>query len=60
MTNREDADRVLMGDAVISELRQFERLLKLEPALTPDQIAERMVWKVRDVKWLLKKMGDVR
>lgn len=60
MTNREEADRHLLGDAIISELKQFENLRQLEPPLSPSEIAHRMVWKEKDVKWLLKKLGDTR
>lgn len=53
-------DRVLFGDAVIAELRQFEKLRALEPLITCAEIAHRMAWNRRDTRWLLKKMNDNR
>lgn len=58
--SREEADRVLMADAVIAELRQFERLRALDPPITCAEIAQRMIWTKRDTRWLLKKMKDNR
>lgn len=43
-----------------SELRQFERLMYIEPPLDSDEIANRMVWPVKEVRWLLKKFKDDR
>lgn len=61
MTNvKEDRDRVLMADAVIGELKQFERLRALDPPLTCAEIAHRMIWPKRETRWLLKKMKDDR
>lgn len=63
MTNavpKEERDRVLMADAVIAELRQFERLRALDPPLTAAEIGHRMVWPEKEVKWLLKKLRDDR
>lgn len=55
-----ERDRVILGDAVIAELRQFERLRSLDPPLTCEDIAHRMAWPKRDTRWLLKKMNDKR
>lgn len=60
MTNKEDNGRLMMGDAVIAELRQFEKLRKIEPKLTCAEIAHRMVWTRRNTRWLLTKVGDKR
>lgn len=59
----EDIDnqgRYTPAAAVINDLKQFERLRALVPPLTVDEIAHRMVWPVKDVKWLLKKLRDDR
>lgn len=42
------------------ELRQFERLMYIEPPLSVEDIAFRMVWTEKDVRWLLKKFKDDR
>jgi hypothetical protein len=60
MTNREDSDRILMADAVIEDLKQFNRLIAVDPPLTIQDIAFRMAWEVKDVRWLLKKIRDGR
>lgn len=57
---REEADRTLMGDAVIQELRQFHRLCAIIPPLTCEDIAHRMAWSKRNVRWLLRKLSDNR
>ena len=56
----DEKDRLVLGDAVIAELRQFERLRAVLPALTCAEIAHRMVWSRRDTRWLLQKMNDRR
>lgn len=43
-----------------AELRQFERLMYIEPQLDADEIAFRMVWPIKDVRWLLRKFKDDR
>lgn len=58
--NREEADRLLMADAIIEDLKQFNRLRAVEPPLSVRDIAYRMVWHVKDVRWLLKKIRDRR
>lgn len=60
MTVREDRDRVLMADAVMQELQQFEKLRALDPPITCAQIAERMIWTKRQTRWLLNKFKDRR
>lgn len=57
---REDHDRQLFADAVISELHQFENLRNLDPPISSDEIAHRIVWPVKEVRWLLKKFKDLR
>jgi hypothetical protein len=59
MTDRTDSDRILLSAAVIADLKQFDKLRKL-PGLTVDDLAHRMAWPKKDVKWLLKKMKDDR
>lgn len=56
----DEKDRLVFGDAVIAELRQFERLRAIDPPLTCAEIAHRMVWSRRDTRWLLQKMNDRR
>lgn len=58
--SREDNDRILMADAVMADLRQFDKLREIVPPLSPEEIAHRMIWPAKNVKWLLKKMGDTR
>ena len=61
MTNSiHDRDRLLMGDAVVSEMKQFELLCAIEPKITAAEIAHRMAWGKRATRWLLTKMGDKR
>lgn len=57
---REDADRRLMADAVMDELKQFDKLRALDPPITCAEIAHRMIWSRRDTRWLLKKFRDDR
>lgn len=52
--------RYTTAAAVINDLKQFERLRAIDPPLTADEIAHRIVWPVKDVKWLLKKLRDTR
>lgn len=56
----DEKDRVLFGDAVVAELRQFEKLRAVDPPLTCAEIAHRMVWSRRDTRWLLQKFNDRR
>lgn len=42
------------------ELRQFERLMYIEPPLHSAEIAHRMVWPLKDVRKMLKKFKDDR
>jgi hypothetical protein len=60
VTDRADADRILLSAAVIADLKQFDKLRRAEPPLSIDDIAHRMAWPKKDVKWLLKKMKDTR
>ena len=53
-------DRLLMGDAVMSELKQFDRLVALDPPISAVEIAHRMSWGKRSVRWYLNKIGDKR
>lgn len=55
-----DQDRLLMGDAVVSELKQFDKLVALDPPISSVEIAHRMVWGRRSVRWYLNKIGDKR
>lgn len=55
-----DQDRLLMGDAVVSELKQFDKLVALDPPISAAEIAHRMVWGKRAVRWYLTKIGDKR
>lgn len=57
------AEREIIGQAlrrINAELRQFERLMYIEPPLDSDEIAFRMTWPTKDVKWLLRKFKDDR
>lgn len=57
------AERQALEDAprrINLELRQFERLMYIEPPLEVGEIAFRMVWPEKDVGWLLKKFKDDR
>jgi len=56
----EDQNRLIMGDAVISELKQFDKLCAILPLLTCAEIAHRMAWGKRATRWLLTKNGDKR
>lgn len=59
----EAAEREAIGQAsrrINAELRQFERLMYIEPQLSVDEIAFRMAWSEKDVRWLLKKFKDDR
>ncbi len=56
----EERDRILFGDAVISELRQFHRLVELDPPISSREIAHRMAWSRRNTRWMLTKIGDRR
>lgn len=60
MSAREDAGRHLLADAIMEDLRQFDKLRRVEPPLSVTELAHRMAWKVEDVQWLLKKMKDTR
>lgn len=60
MSNREDAGRHLLADAIMEDLRQFDKLRRVEPPLSIDDLTHRMAWKKKDVKWLLRKMKDDR
>jgi hypothetical protein len=60
MTNNEERDRILMADAVMADLKQFDKLRRIDPPISTADIANRMAWKLKDVKWLLKKMKDDR
>ena len=56
----DEKDRVLFGDAVVAELRQFEKLRAVDPPLTCAESAHRMLWSRRDTRWLLQKYHDRR
>jgi hypothetical protein len=58
--DKEHRDRVLGAEAIIAELKQFDKLRAIDPPITCAQIAFRMVWSKRDTRWLLTKMGDKR
>lgn len=53
----------LLADAtrqIKADMRQFERLLYIEPPLHSAEIAFRMVWPVKKVKEMLRKFKDDR
>lgn len=50
-----DATRVIK-----MEMRQFERLMLIEPPLHPAEISFRMVWPIRKVQRTLRKFKDDR
>lgn len=57
------AEREMLEEAprkINRELRQFERLMYEEPPLAVHEIAFRMVWPEKDVRWLLTKFKDDR
>lgn len=56
----EERDRLLMGDAVVAELKQFEKLCAIDPPISCADIAHRMAWGKRSTRWMLTKMGDKR
>lgn len=43
-----------------AEMRQFEKLLYVEPPLHSAEIAHRMVWSVAEVRKMLRKFKDDR
>lgn len=43
-----------------AEMRQFEKLLYIEPPLHSAEIAFRMVWPVKEVRKMLRKFKDDR
>lgn len=50
----------LASRRINSELIQFERLMYEEPPLPVHELAFRMVWSEKDVRWLLRKFKDDR
>lgn len=62
MTNTQvDKDsRYTPASSVILELKQFSKLLELDPPISCAEIAHRMAWTKRETRWLLTKMGDKR
>lgn len=42
------------------ELRQFERLMYIEPPLTVEEMAHRLVWSEKEVRKMLRKFKDHR
>lgn len=56
----DERDRLVLGDAVMTEIRQFERLRKIEPPISCAEIAHRMAWTKRNTRWFLTKMKDYR
>lgn len=46
--------------AVTREMRQFERLMLIEPPLHVSEIAHRMVWPDKEVQRMLRKFKDDR
>jgi hypothetical protein len=58
---RAEANILKFATRVIrSELRQFERLLHVEPPLHSAELSHRMVMPMKDVRKLLKKFRDDR
>jgi hypothetical protein len=56
----DERDRLLMGDAVFAELKQFDKLRQLDPPISAKDLAFRMAWSLKQTRWLLTKMGDKR
>ncbi len=56
----EESGRVGMADSVIADLKRFNKLCQIEPPLSIPDLAFRMVWTVKEVRWLLKKIRDGR
>ena len=53
----------LLTDAtrrIKAEIRQFEKLLYVEPPLHSSEIAFRMVWPIKEVRRMLRKFKDDR
>ena len=48
------------GKQVRADMRQFERLILVEPPLHSAEIAHRMPWPMRKVRAMLKKFKDER
>lgn len=48
------------GKKIRADMRQFERLILVEPPLHSAEIAHRMVWPVRKVRDMLRKFKDDR
>ena len=48
------------SNSIRNEMRQFERLLYIEPPLHSAEIAHRMVWPLKEVRKMLKKFKDDR
>jgi len=60
MIDLSEKDRLLLSAAVISELKQFNKLRQLDPPISAADIAYRMAWTPKDTRWLLRKMKDHR
>lgn len=48
------------GRKIRADMRQFERLILVEPPLHSAEIAHRMPWPIKKVKAMLKKFKDER